>query len=71
MVLYLLFESSIGYGLFELKEFDDVNATVPKIQKQISDFTTFSQICHLKVFIYPILRLSTHLTLPPLHSPIP
>jgi len=27
MSLFVLFESSIGYGLFKLKEFDDVNST--------------------------------------------
>lgn len=49
MVLFILFESSIGYGLFELKEFDEVNSSVDKVQKEIKTFETFSKIAQLKV----------------------
>lgn len=52
MVLFILFESSIGYGLFELKEFDEVNSSVDKVQKEIKTFETFSKIAQLKAF-YP------------------
>jgi len=38
MVLYILFESSIGYGLFGLKEYDEVNTSVAKVQKEIKEF---------------------------------
>lgn len=38
MSLYILFESSIGYGLFQLKEFDELNTTVAKVQKEIKSF---------------------------------
>jgi hypothetical protein len=66
MVLFILFESSIGYGLFELKEFDEVNSSVDKVQKEIKTFETFSKIAQLKV--HPSTpRLSTpssHLQLP-------
>lgn len=49
MSLYILYESSIGYGLFELKEFDEVNSSVAKVQKEIKTFETYSKIAHLKV----------------------
>jgi hypothetical protein len=49
MVIMVLFESSIGYGLFELKEFDEVNTSVKSIQAQIAEFADFSRIAHLKV----------------------
>ena len=38
MSLYILFESSIGYGLFQLKELDELNTTVAKVQKEIKSF---------------------------------
>ena len=38
MVLFILFESTIGYALFELKEFDEVNTTVNSVQSQIANF---------------------------------
>jgi hypothetical protein len=52
MVLYILFESSIGYGLFELKEFDEVNTSVAKVQNEIKTFETFSAIAQLKVYFF-------------------
>lgn len=65
MVLFILFESSIGYGLFELKEFDDVNSSVDKVQKEIKSFDTFSKIAQLKVthsfdLGFPALRIFKH-----------
>ena len=59
MPLYILFESSIGYGLFYLKEFDELSTTAAKIQKEIKTFETFSSIVQLKVLIPPS-RLSSH-----------
>lgn len=38
MSLFVLFESCIGYALFKLKEFDDVNTTEKKVQKEIANF---------------------------------
>ena len=49
MTLYILFESAIGYAVFKLKEFDDVNTTQKKVQKQIQNFETFSAIANLYV----------------------
>lgn len=33
MPLYILFESTIGYCLFFLKEFDELSTTAAKVQK--------------------------------------
>lgn len=62
MTLYILFESAIGYAVFKLKEFDDVNTTEKKVQKQIEDFETFSSIANLFVLhflsiVFPPLRI--------------
>jgi hypothetical protein len=51
MVLFVLFESAAGFALFELKEFDETNATEESVQKQVARFETFSKIAHLKVSI--------------------
>eukprot|EP00825_Cyclidium_porcatum_P047873 TRINITY_DN786_c0_g1_i3.p1 TRINITY_DN786_c0_g1~~TRINITY_DN786_c0_g1_i3.p1 ORF type:complete len:525 (+),score=126.29 TRINITY_DN786_c0_g1_i3:48-1622(+) len=51
MVLYLLYESAIGYALFKLKSFDETNAQLTQIQNQVKDFGLFSQICEIKGFI--------------------
>jgi hypothetical protein len=54
MPLYILFESAIGYGLFYLKEYDELSSTVAKVQKEIKTFQTFSSMLQLKV---PIIQL--------------
>ena len=51
MPIYILFESAIGYGLFFLKEFDELSTTVPKVQKEIKSFETFSTMVQLKGFL--------------------
>ena len=54
MSLFVLFESSIGYALFKLKDFDEANMTEKNVQTQIADFQTFSQMAKIVVisFIY-------------------
>lgn len=54
MSMFVLFESSIGYALFKLNEFDDVNTTEQKVQKQIANFSTFSKLAHLNVLLWSI-----------------
>lgn len=51
MPLYILFESSIGYGLFYLKEFDELSTTATKVQKEIKTFESFSSLVQLKVIL--------------------
>ena len=47
MPIYILFESAIGYGLFYLKQFDELSTTAAKVQKDIKTFESFSSIVHL------------------------
>ncbi|EAS02123.1 nucleolar protein 5a (macronuclear) [Tetrahymena thermophila SB210] len=54
MVLYLIHDNAVGFSLFEVKEFDEAQAKVKQIQKQIIDFSSFSQMCQLKAF-HPFL----------------
>ena len=51
MSLFVLFESSLGYALFRLKNFDDVSASEKKVQAEIANFGTFSTMAQLSVHI--------------------
>ena len=57
MSLFILFECSIGYALFKLKDFDDASMTEKTIQDQITDFETFSKIATIVVKIFSYIGL--------------
>lgn len=74
MSLFVLFESSIGYALFKLKDFDEANMTEKNVQTQIADFQTFSQMAKIVVISFIYIRPSSHLSrrmLPFLSSTLP
>lgn len=48
-MLYLLYESSVGLALFKKKEFDEVSADLPQIQKAVQSMDKFSQMVTLHV----------------------
>lgn len=50
MALYFLFESAVGYALFEKIEFDEVNANQTQIQKAITNLESFSKMIRMKAF---------------------
>jgi nucleolar protein 56 len=49
MILYLLFETATGFGLYEKQEFDEVNTQLTQVQKSITTMESFSKIVRLKV----------------------
>jgi len=51
MVLFLLFESASGFGLFEHVKTDEVSITSDEVQESIQDLQRFSKICKLKSFL--------------------
>ena len=61
MVLYFIQESAVGFSLFELKGIDETNVKLVQLQKQIADFSTFSQILKLRVRLY----INSHLFFSP------
>jgi hypothetical protein len=61
--MFVLFESSLGYALFRLKNFDDANTTEKKVQAEIADFATFSTIAQLTVPLHS--RRASTLSSPP------
>lgn len=66
MSLFILFESSIGYALFKLKDFDEASMNEKNVQSQIADFETFSKmakivVTHLSKF-RPSIPLNPQLT---------
>lgn len=60
MSLFVLFESSIGYALFKLKDFDEANMSEKNVQTQIADFESFSQIAKIVVHFSLTYRLFFH-----------
>lgn len=52
MTLFILYEFSVGYALFKLKNFDEANTNEKNVQSQIADFETFSTIANLVVFTF-------------------
>jgi nucleolar protein 56 len=50
MVRYVLYESSVGYGLFQVQGVDQVEINSPKFQQSITKFEKFSSVCSLKAF---------------------
>lgn len=50
MVRYVLYESSVGYGLFQVTGVDQVEINSPKFQQSITKFEKFSTVCSLKAF---------------------
>eukprot|EP01114_Cavostelium_apophysatum_P015830 TRINITY_DN439_c0_g1_i1.p1 TRINITY_DN439_c0_g1~~TRINITY_DN439_c0_g1_i1.p1 ORF type:complete len:524 (+),score=198.18 TRINITY_DN439_c0_g1_i1:75-1646(+) len=51
MVLYLLFESASGYGLFERTEGEDIASQTEQFQASITDPRKFKQLVSLKAFL--------------------
>lgn len=49
--MFILFESSIGYALFKLKDFDEANMSEKNVQTQIADFETFSKMAKIVAFL--------------------
>jgi len=50
MKSYILFESALGYSIFERKEFEEIGSESQEIQKAINDYERFSLIVKLKSF---------------------
>ena len=49
MTLFILYENSTGYSIFEKMALDEVNAQLEQVQESIEDFATFKKICKFKV----------------------
>lgn len=49
--LYLLYESALGFGLFERVRIDEIGIGLDDVQKSINDLERFSKIIKLKAFL--------------------
>ena len=45
---YLLFESALGFALFERVQSEEIGVSLPDVQKCIDDLQRFSKIVKLK-----------------------
>lgn len=50
-VLYLLYESASGYGIFEQVKSEEIGASLPEVQDSIVDLQRFNKIMKLKSFL--------------------
>ncbi|KAG2453509.1 hypothetical protein HYH02_001729 [Chlamydomonas schloesseri] len=50
MATFVLFESAVGYGLFEVAEFDEIGQSLDKVQEAVSDMARFGRIVKLTAF---------------------
>lgn len=50
-MLFVLFETALGYGLFEVTEAEEIGLQVETVQQSILDLAKFGKICKLKSFI--------------------
>ncbi|KAG2498922.1 hypothetical protein HYH03_003112 [Edaphochlamys debaryana] len=50
MATFVLFESAVGYGLFEVTEFDQIGQSVETVQQAVSDMARFGRIVKLTAF---------------------
>ncbi|XP_076053376.1 nop56 ribonucleoprotein [Oratosquilla oratoria] len=48
--LYVLFEHAAGYGLFRVKEFEEVGAFLPQVEASVLDASKFQQVVQLVGF---------------------
>ncbi|KAG2301436.1 hypothetical protein Bca52824_030087 [Brassica carinata] len=53
MTMYVLYESSSGYALFNVHGIDEIGQNVEAVQSSVSDFTRFGQIVKLTAFHPP------------------
>jgi nucleolar protein 56 len=49
--LYVLYESSLGYGIFEVEEFEEIGSEESTVQAAVNDLAKFGKICKLKAFV--------------------
>uniref|UniRef100_A0A0B7BBJ8 Nucleolar protein 56 n=1 Tax=Arion vulgaris TaxID=1028688 RepID=A0A0B7BBJ8_9EUPU len=49
-LLYILFEHASGYGLFSVKEFDEVAVLLPQVEGSVTDISKFQSIVKLSAF---------------------
>ncbi|KXZ52767.1 hypothetical protein GPECTOR_8g157 [Gonium pectorale] len=50
MATFVLFEAAVGYGLFEVNEFDEIGQAVDKVQEAVSNLERFGRIVKLTAF---------------------
>uniref|UniRef100_A0A0V0G5W8 Nucleolar protein 56 n=1 Tax=Triatoma dimidiata TaxID=72491 RepID=A0A0V0G5W8_TRIDM len=49
--LFVLFEHAAGYGLFRVKEFEEIGMLLPQVESSVPDLKKFNQVVDIKAFI--------------------
>ncbi|XKL65294.1 hypothetical protein PGB90_008714 [Kerria lacca] len=50
-MLFVLFEHSVGYCLFEVTEFEEIGSFIPQVEQSVTDFSRFNKVVKLSAFI--------------------
>lgn len=50
MAMYLLYESSSGYGLFEVHGLDEIGQNTEAVRSSVSDLSRFGRVVQLTAF---------------------
>ena len=48
--LYVLFEHAAGYGIFKVKEFEEIGMLLPQVEASVSDLQRFNSVVKLVGF---------------------
>ncbi|KAK9502142.1 hypothetical protein O3M35_012730 [Rhynocoris fuscipes] len=48
--LFVLFEHAAGYGLFRVKEFEEIGMLLPQVESSVNDLKKFNQVVEIKAF---------------------
>ena len=48
--MLVLFEHASGYGLFRVKEFEEIGMLLPEVEKSVTDLSRFNSIVNLVAF---------------------
>lgn len=51
IMLFVLFEHSVGYCLFEVTEFEEIGSFIPQVEQSVTDFSRFNKVVKLSAFI--------------------
>lgn len=50
-MLFVLFEHSAGYALFEVTEFEEVGTFLPQVEQSVTDLARFNKVVKLTSFV--------------------
>lgn len=50
-MLYVLYEHSVGFSLFEVTEFEEIGSFLPQVEQSVTDLSRFNKVVKLSSFL--------------------